>query len=56
MGKWSLLQEHIVHNKTRMGLQQFEVENYWLEKNEAYLLAQEGIQSKNPSVRLKAYS
>ena len=50
------LREDFGRVKTPMGLERFEVENFGLwKKIEASLMAQEGLQSKNASVRLKAY-
>ena len=57
MGRCSLLHEDFVCVKPPMGLEQFEVENLLsLKKIEASLLAQEILQSKIASVRLKTYS
>ena len=56
MGRRSSLHEEFIRVKTPMGLERFQVENFWvLKKIEASLLVQEGLQSKNASVRLKAY-
>ena len=57
MGRCSSLHEDFVRVKTLMGLERFEVENLLsLKKIEASLLAQEILQSKIASVRLKTYS
>ena len=57
MGRRSSLHEDFVRVKTLMGLERFEVENMLsLKKIEASLLAQEILQSKIASVRLKTYS
>ena len=57
MGRRSSLHEDFVRVKTRMGLERFEVENMLsLKKIEASLLAQEILQSKIASVRMKTYS
>ena len=56
MGRRSSLHEDFARVKTLMGLERFEVENFVLwKKIEASLMGQEGLQSKNASVRLKAY-
>ena len=56
MGRCSSLHEDFVCVKTPMGLDKFEVENLLsLKKIEASLLAQEILQSKIASVRLKTY-
>ena len=56
MGRRSSLHEDFVRVKTPMGLERFQVENFVFWKIiEASLIAQEGLQSKNASVRLKAY-
>ena len=54
MVRCSSLHEDFVRVKTPMGLERFEVENLLsLKKIEALLLAQEILQSKIASVRLK---
>ena len=56
MDSRSSLHEDFLRVKTPMGFERFEVENFVLwKKIEASLVAQEGLQSKNASVRLKAY-
>ena len=56
MGRRSSLHEDFVRVKTLMGLERFEVKNLLsLKKTEASLLAQEILQSKIASVRLKTY-
>ena len=56
MGRRSSLHELCVRVKTLMGLERFDVENLLsLKKIEASLLAQEILQSKIASVRLKTY-
>ena len=56
MGRRSSLHEDFVRVKTLMGLERFEVKNLLsLKKIEASLLAQEILQSKIASVRLKTY-
>ena len=56
MGRYSSLHVDFVRDNTLMGLERFEVENFGVwKKIEALLLAQEGLNLKNASVRLKAY-
>ena len=56
MGRRSSLHEDFVRVKTLMGLERFEVVHFCVwKKIEASLMAQEGLQSRNASVRLKAY-
>ena len=51
MGRRSSLHEDFVRVKTPMGLERFQVENFWVwKKIEASLLVQEGLQLKNASV------
>ena len=56
MGRQSSLHELSVRVKTLMDLERFEVKNLLsLKKTQASLLAQEILQSKIASVRLKTY-